>query len=111
MATDSDTRHESVGQVKRSKGYSYLKRKVAMLRKRVIDYDAETDKMKRAAEREGGPSARFAVDMARSQKFHELSNKLVQAEVDMAGWEAPARRCKADVPFSSMINLTIRRVR
>lgn len=91
--------------------YPILKRRIAELRSEIIAYDAETAKLKQVAERAEGPAARFAVDRARSPKFHDLSNELIQAEVDLAGWKFPAKKRKPDASFSSMMKLAIRRVR
>lgn len=93
------------------KTYSALSRRVAALRSEIIAYDAETAKLKQKAERAEGPVARLAVDRARSPKFHDLSNELIQAEVDLAGWKSPPRRRQSDASFSTMMKLAIRRVR
>jgi len=111
MPVDSNTRSDSVGRASKPKSYQGMKRRIMDLRLEIIAYDAETDKLKQRAEREGGPSARLAVDSARSPKFHELNNELIQAEIDLAGWKFPAKKKKPDASFSSMINLAIRRVR
>lgn len=91
--------------------YGALKRKVTLLRQRVSDYDAETAKLKQRAEREGGPAARFVVDSARSPKFHDIREKLRQAEADFAAWKFPAKARKPNLPFSSMIKLAMGRER
>lgn len=83
--------------------YGAVKRKVTALRKRVSDYDAETDKLKRKAEREGGPAARFVVDTARSPKFHILRERLRKAEAEYAAWRPAPKLAKLDIPFGQMV--------
>lgn len=111
MPIEQTTRSDSVGQGSKLKSYSAMMRRIMDLRREVIAYDAETAKLKQAAERADGPVARFAVDRARSPKFHDLSNELIQAEVDLAGWKSPAKKRKPDALFSSMVKLAIGRVR
>lgn len=89
--------------------YGALKRRVLLLRQRVSDYDAETDKMKRIAERKGGAAARFAVDSARSPAFHALREKLRKAEADYAAWKPAPRKPLVDQPYSAIIGATISR--
>lgn len=89
--------------------YGALKRKVSALRAKVSAYDLETDTMKRKAEREGGPAARFAVDSARSPKFRDLREQLRQAEADFSAWKSPPKAPKPDHSFSSMVKAAIGR--
>lgn len=91
--------------------YGALKRKVSALRAKVSAYDLETDAMKRKAEREGGAAARFAVDSARSPRFHILREQLRQAEADFAAWKFPPKEQTSDQPFSSMVKAALGRRR
>lgn len=103
--------HTETPALSKHAAYGALKRKVSSLRSKVSAYDLETDTMKRKAEREGGPAARFAVDSARSSKFYNLREQLRQAEADFAAWKFPPKAPKPDQSFSSMIKLAMGRGR
>lgn len=84
-------------------------RHMQALRAAVSAYDEETAKLKQKAEREGGPAARLVVDAARSPRFQQLREALVEAEKQYAAWRPSPkkRKLQPDEPFSVLIGRAI----
>lgn len=93
---------------------SALRRRVRALRQAASDFELETDRMKRDAERaetpEEGPRIRLLVELARSTVYTALRTKLREAEAELATWRPAKREPKPDPgSFGAMISGRIKR--
>jgi hypothetical protein len=89
--------------------YGAVKRRVASLREEIRTYEAETARLKRNAEYEGGHPERLRVDSARSAKLRKLLERQRKAEADLAAWRPSPKAQRPDVPFSTLVRAALQK--